>query len=172
MPRPPHDFQQTPFFLLRHGLLNRIDQLASLKWFAQISNATCRQRQSACGLIVEGGHENDRKRATGSLELMPQFNSGHAAKVDVQEEAIDLSRGPAIEEFLSRCKHFCCNTMRVQQVLGGPEHTRIVIHDRYDLPPLAHGYLKSRLIKATCRRVTFQGSRTFMTERMLDGTCP
>ena len=40
----------------------------------------------------------------GNLQLAPQLNSGHAAKMNVEEQTIDLGRGAAGEEFFCRYK--------------------------------------------------------------------
>src|SRR6478672_1638312 len=126
-----------PFFL-RHGLLDRFDQLTGLKGLAQKGNATGLERLLAHGLVLEGGHEDDRKRGSGILQPPPQFNTRHPAEMDVQEETIDLSCCSAIEEFLRRCKDHGRKALCVQQALGGVEHARIVIHDGHDLPTLRH----------------------------------
>src|SRR5215831_13203328 len=112
---------------LRHGLLDRFDQLTGLKGLAQKGNATGLERLLAHGLVIEGGHEDDRKHGSGTLETPPQFNTRHPAEMDVQEETIDLSYCSTIEEFLRRCKDHGRKALCVQQALGGIEHAGIVI---------------------------------------------
>src|SRR5215510_3272403 len=87
---------------LRHGLLDRFDQLTGLKGLAQKGNATGLERLLAHGLVIEGGHEDDRKHGSATVEPPPQFNTRHPAEMDVQEETIDLSYCSTIEEFLRR----------------------------------------------------------------------
>src|SRR5262245_25445509 len=123
---------------LRHGVLDRFDQLTGLKGLAQKGNATGLERLLAHGLVIEGGHEDDRKRGSGTLEPPPQFNARHPAEMDVQEETIDLSYCSTIEEFLRRCKDHGRKALCVQQALGGIEHAGIVIHDCHDCPTLQH----------------------------------
>ncbi len=86
----------------------------------QTRNAAGPQCLPARCIVVEGRHEDDRKRGTGSLELSPQFNSRHAAEMDIEEETVDLSCGSAIKEFFGRCEGLGCKTVRVQQVIDGP----------------------------------------------------
>ena len=107
----------------------------------------------------------------GNLEVTPQFNSRHATKMDVQEKTINLSCGTAIEECLGRCKDLCCKSMRAQEVLGGPEHTWIVIHDRHDHSLLQHGY--PSLLRHIRANLVGRPSApmTFMTEATPDETC-
>src|SRR5499426_1671716 len=123
---------------LRNGHLDRFDQLTGLKGLAQKGNATGLERLLARGLVIEGGHEDDRKRGSGTLEPPPQFNARHPAEMDVQEETIDLSYCRTIEEFLRRCKDHGRKALCVQQALGGIEHAGIVIHDCHDCPTLQH----------------------------------
>src|SRR5262245_42095624 len=68
---------------LRHGLLDRFDQLTGLKGLAQKGNATGLERLLAQGLVIEGGHEDDRKHGSGILEPPPQFNTRHPTELDV-----------------------------------------------------------------------------------------
>src|SRR5262249_3831669 len=130
---------------LRHGLLDRFDQLTALKGLAQKGNATGLERLLAHGLVIEGGHEDDRKLGSGTLEPPPQFNTRHPAEMDVQEETIDLSYGSTIEEFLRRYKDHRRKALSVQQALGGIEHAGIVIHDCHNGPTLQHECLGFRL---------------------------
>ncbi|HMF07135.1 MAG TPA: hypothetical protein VKE72_09015 [Methylocella sp.] len=58
---------------LSHGLLDRFDQLTGLKGLAQKGDATGVERLLADGLVFEGGHEDDRKLGSGTLEPPPQF---------------------------------------------------------------------------------------------------
>src|SRR5262249_12009606 len=121
---------------LRNGHLDRFDQLTGLKGLAQKGNAIGLERLLAHGLVIEGGHEDDRKRGSGTLEPPPQFNTRHPAEMDVQEETIDLSYCSTIEEFLRRYKNHGRKALCVQQALGGIEHAAIVIHDCHDGPTL------------------------------------
>src|SRR5262245_16149945 len=123
---------------LRNGHLDRFDQLTGLKGLAQKGNATGLERLLARGLVIEGGHEDDRKRGSGTLEPPPQFNTRHPAEMDVQEETIDLSFCSTIEEFLRRYKDHGRKALCVQQALGGIAHAGIVIHDCHDGPTLSH----------------------------------
>src|SRR5215813_4174046 len=129
---PPDVFGQT----LRNGHLDRFDQLTGLKGLAQKGNAIGLERLLARGLVIEGGHEDDRKRGSGTLEPPPQFNTRHPAEMDVQEETIDLSYCSTIEEFLRRYEDHGRKALCVQQALGGIEHAGIVIHDCHDGPTL------------------------------------
>src|SRR5215831_335386 len=155
---------------LRNGHLDRFDQLTGLKGLAQKGNATGLERLLARGLVIEGGHEDDRKRGSGTLEPPPQFNTRHPAEMDVQEETIDLSYCSTIEEFLRRCKDHGRKALCLQQALGGIEHAGIVIHDCDDHPTL-HDKV-SRLPSGRTPSQTHKFERTWiMTESTRDGTC-
>src|SRR5277367_278276 len=128
---------------LRRGPIDRVKQVTRRKRLQQISDAACPQRLPAHHLTIEGGHEDDRNRRTGSLESPPQFNSRHAAEVDIDEQAVEGSSDSAIQELLRRCKALGFKTMRVQHVLGGSEEARIIVHHRYGLSPFQLGHSAS-----------------------------
>src|SRR5262249_19321060 len=157
---------------LRHGLLDRFDQWTGLKGLAQKGNATGLERLLAHGLVIEGGHEDDRKHGSGTLETPPQFNTRHPAEMDVQEETIDLSYCSTIEEFLRRCKDHGRKALCAQQALGGIEHAGIVIHDSHDRPTLQHEMSRLPSDRKTKPGNRFSTIRAFMTESTRGGTCP
>src|SRR5262249_34886888 len=146
---------------LRHGLLDRFDQLTALKGLAQKGNATALERLLARGLVIEGGHEDDRKHGSGTLEPPPQFNTRHPAEMDVQEETIDLSYCSTIEEFLRRCKDHGRKALCVQQALGGIERAGIVIHDCHDCPTLQHETPRLPSDRKTKSGAIFDRMRTY-----------
>jgi hypothetical protein len=80
------------------------------------------------GLVVESGHKYDREPAAGCCQAVPQLDSGHAAKMDVDEQAIDICRGIEVEERLGGSKDSSGKSVCVQQTLDAFEHARVVIH--------------------------------------------
>src|SRR5262245_51667871 len=146
---------------LRHGRLDRFHQLTGLKGLAQKGNATGLERLLAHGLVIEGGHEDDRKHGSGTLEPPPQFNTRHPAEMDVQEETIDLSYCSTIEEFLRRCKDHGRKALCVQQAFGGIERAGIVIHDCHDCPTLQHETPRLPSDRKTKSGAIFDRMRTY-----------
>src|SRR5215813_1445265 len=147
--------------VFKGGLLDRFDQLTGLKGLAQKGNATGLERLLAHGLVIEGGHEDDRKHGSGTLEPPPQFNTRHPAEMDVQEETIDLSYCSTIEEFLRRCKDHGRKALCVQQALGGIERAGIVIHDCHDCPTLQHETPRLPSDRKTKSGAIFDRMRTY-----------
>ena len=123
---------------LGRDLRNRIHQLTRSERLVQTSNAACHYCLLVYFCVVEGGHENDRELGAGSCKLTPQCNSRRAAKIDIEEETIELRCSSAIKEFLCGTEEFSCKSTCVQQMFGGHTHTGVIIHDRHDIPPLLH----------------------------------
>ena len=61
----------------------------------QKRNAACLECLSMQGLIIKTGHENDRSFGPTSLQMMSQFNSRRAGKLNVQQKTIDSRNDPA-----------------------------------------------------------------------------
>ncbi len=97
----------------------------------QTRNAASPERLLICCIVVEGRHEDDRKRGTGSLELSPQFNSRHAAEMDIEEEAVDLSCGSGDQGILRQMRRLRLQN-RVR--LTGPRQP-LACSDRHLRPP-------------------------------------
>ena len=126
---------------LKHGLLDRVDQLTRRIGLAQESNAADLLRLRTGVLVIEGRYENHRQRGAGYLQPAAQFNSRHAAEMNVEEQAIDLRGRPVIEKLLGRRKGPGRETTCFQQVPGGAEHAQIVIDHCNDLLPPRHGHV-------------------------------
>jgi len=103
----------------------------------QIRNAAGFYRLSLGKFIIKSGHEDDWYRGTRDRESAPQLNSGHAAQMNIQDEAACLARGSAVEERFGRSKWFGLETSCAQQTLEPCQHTRIILHERHHFP-LSH----------------------------------
>ena len=101
--------------VLGRGLLNRSNQLARLKGLSQKRYAACFQCLPANCFVLKAGYEDDRECGIGSRELVPQFDTRHAAaEMNVEKQTIDPSCTPAGEKFLRRCKDSGSKTMCIQ----------------------------------------------------------
>ena len=88
---------------MRHGSLDRFDQLMSWKWLMQKCHAAGLDCLVTDGFVIKRRHEDDWKVRMGPLQLPPQFNAGQAVvQVNVHEKTIGLRRSSAAKEFLGR----------------------------------------------------------------------
>ena len=92
----------------------------------------------AGALVIERGHEDDRQIAVRRRKLTPQFKSGHAAKMDVQQQAIELRSRLHAEETLPPTRTSRSQYHAHPAGPGGPEHAWIVVDDRNNPLPFEH----------------------------------
>src|SRR5262249_21710308 len=114
-------------------VLDAADTQTGHKRLAQIRNATCVYRLSACRLVLDRGDENDGDARTGCLQAALQIDPGHATQMDVQDEAGRLTCPVAIEKCLGRGKSLGTKAVRCQQPTNCFKHVRVVIDDRDNL---------------------------------------
>jgi len=115
----------------RSSFGNCLNQLSHGDGLAQTSNATGLESLSPHALVFDGCHKNNRTTAPQRLQPMMQFNTRHAAEMDIQYEAIELRCDTSRQKILGGTKRLGRETMRIKQGFGRPEHARIVFHDAY-----------------------------------------
>src|SRR6267154_6211447 len=117
----------------RSSLFDRAEQQICNKGLVQKGNATRTLSLHSRSFVVKGSHENDRKLAAQGRQMAPQVDSGHATKMDVDEQAIDVCRSIEVEKRLGGSKDFGGKSICAQKTLDALEHARIVVHHRYHL---------------------------------------
>lgn len=72
------------------------------KRLAQTGNAACLNRLLTHGIIIESGHEDDRKRGASRLQFLPYLKSGQSPEVNIKEKTIKPICSDSAEEFFGR----------------------------------------------------------------------
>ena len=88
----------------RASLGKRIDQQARGERLMQECDAAGLHGLSVQSFVVDPGHEDDRKLRTLVQEPPPQFDAGHAAQLNVEDETGGAADGHAAEERFGGCE--------------------------------------------------------------------
>src|SRR6516164_3561341 len=75
---------------------------------------------------------------------MLQFDAGHAAEIDVQQQTVGAGRSAGIEKCLRGGKHLGRVAVCVEQPLDADEHAAVVVHHGYGLRLSRHCVLRER----------------------------
>lgn len=106
----------------------------------------------------------------GRFQLLPQFNAGHATKMNVEKKTIGLTRNPAGEKLFRRREDSGPEALRVQQVRCGPQHAGVVVYYCHKLLQLPHrNDLSDPLGNNKARNVA--KFRPIVTELLPEETC-
>jgi hypothetical protein len=97
----------------------------------QIGHAACVEGFRFESFVVNGSDEDDRQDEAGIAKPTPQLYSRHIAKMNIENQAADLSNKIGFKKRLCRRVSLGLIAVRVQQPFDAPSHARIVFHDSH-----------------------------------------
>jgi len=97
-----YDSKEGPDSLQLLYTLQCISESFGFERFLQIADAANGMRFGAYCLIGDSRHEDNRKPRTSREQIPAQLDSGHARKVDIENEADSALGNPALKKFLRR----------------------------------------------------------------------
>jgi hypothetical protein len=113
-----------------NGFVDRADQDFPEKRFAEIRHTAGLHGHLMHSFIVDGRYENDRQVGPGCGQPASQFDAGHPAQVNVENQTGRRARRSTIKERFGRSKDRRLKIACLQQPLDALEHARIIFNDR------------------------------------------
>ena len=106
-----------------------IEQVIFVERLGQEFDRTGPQRLHPHRCIVVGGDEDDWNLDLIGVQLRLQIEAGHPRHADVRDQARHVMLLAGAQKFFSRRKRARMQTDRLQQILHGASHRRVVIDD-------------------------------------------